>query len=273
MVKLGRAWLLSIGVLAFMAVVMPISATAALANVSHAYYDNSSIGYGSLVSLNPNKSGYIEPANTGNGSRLTGVTLNAKDSLLAVNPSSDSVQVATTGNVDALVSTLNGSISVGDQISVSPFNGIGMKANPGLSIIGLSQTTLNDNSSGITKEKVLNKEGKETSIWVGYVSITINITSNNSGAGTSKLNSLQKLIQNITGHTVSTFRIVISLIVMAITLLALIAVIYAAIYGSIVSVGRNPLAKHEIYSTLRSVLFMTIVVGVVACITVYLLLN
>lgn len=244
--------------------------TAALANVSHSYRAASDISSGALVSLSGSKSGYVEPANTSNGSKLTGVAVNSKQSLLAVNPNSSFVQVATTGNVNVLVSTVNGSISVGDQISVSPFNGIGMKANPGLNVVGLAQTAFNQNSLGATREKVKDKQGKSNNIWVGYISLNINITTDNN---TSSLgNGLQQLVNNITGRVVPTYRIIISLVIAAITLLALVIVTYSAIYGSIISVGRNPLAKHEVYRTLRSVAFMAILITAAACLTVYILL-
>jgi hypothetical protein len=271
--KLTKTWLLSLGLIIASMVFLSTSATAALANVSHAYLAEGQISSGYLVSLDPQKTGYVEASNTSNGSSLLGVAVNPKDSLLAVNPSNNSVQIATTGTVTALVSTVNGNISVGDMVSISPFNGIGMKAEPGLNIIGLAQTSLNSKTPGVTKEKVTNKSGKPTTLLVGYVSLTINITTDNQLTNSSNLNGLQKLVKNLTGHVISTFRIIISLIIILVTFLALIIVTYSAIFGSIVSVGRNPLAKHAIFGTLRSVLVMTILVALVAIIMVYLLLS
>jgi hypothetical protein len=275
MTKIARIWLtVFVALSAFLSLVSPTAVAAALANVSHAYRAEGSISNGSLVSLDPKKSGYVELADSSNGVRLAGVAVNPSESLLAVNPSSITTQIATTGNVNVLVSTVNGNIAVGDQVSVSPFGGIGMKGESGLNVIGLAQTTLNSKTSGITTEHVKNKQGKLNTITVGYVSLTININTDTSNlSGDANLNGLQKLVNELTGHTVSTLRIVTSLIITAITMLALIAVIYAAIYGSIVSVGRNPLAKHAIFKTLRSVVLMTVLVAAVACVTVYLLLN
>src|SRR5580658_8665210 len=103
-------------------------ASAASANISHSYSDTSAIPNGSIVSLDSSNPGYVQLANTNNASRLLGVALNSKDSLLAVDPTSatHTVQIATSGSVNTLVSTVNGNIAVGDQISTSPFNGIGM---------------------------------------------------------------------------------------------------------------------------------------------------
>ena len=104
---------------------------AASANISKSYKSSDQIPNGSLVSLNNQKTDYVIQSNTKNGSKLLGVAVAADESLLAVNPTDGSVQVATSGTAVALVSDLNGSIKVGDQIGVSPFDGIGMKISGG----------------------------------------------------------------------------------------------------------------------------------------------
>src|SRR5665213_1163523 len=104
------------------------SANAASASISKSFHSNQVIPNGSLVSFIPTKSGYVQLANTSNGSNLAGVALATNQSLLAVNPNQGTVQVATSGSVDVLVSNVNGNIVPGDYIAVSPFNGVGMKA-------------------------------------------------------------------------------------------------------------------------------------------------
>jgi hypothetical protein len=271
--RLLKVWLVELTLITASTILLPTSAIAALANVSHSYKAVGQISPGDLVSLDSKQTGYVEAANTTNGSTLTGVAVNPSDSLLAVNPSNSTIQVATTGTVNVLASTLNGNISVGNQISVSPFSGIGMKASPGLNVIGLAQTGLNPKTSGVTKQTIQERSGKTATVWVGYVSLTINITTaSTTGNGTS-INGLQKVVKNLTGHVIPTIRIVISLIIIGVTLLALIVVIYSAIYGSIISIGRNPLAKHAIFGTLRAVLLMTLLVAAIASLMIYLLLS
>ena len=101
------------------------TALAASPNISRSYLAYGSVSNGSLVSLLPGKSDNVEEANTANGSRLIGVVVQSNESLLAVNPSNTSVQVATDGVANVLVSNVNGNINVGQQVSVSPFNGVG----------------------------------------------------------------------------------------------------------------------------------------------------
>src|SRR2546430_13684705 len=50
--------------------------------------------------------------------------------------------------------------SVGDRVSVSPFNGVGAKALPGAYIIGLAQTGFNASTSGAKKQAVTDQTGR-----------------------------------------------------------------------------------------------------------------
>lgn len=250
-----------------------LSAGASSANISHSYQATAAITNGSLVSLDPKRTDYVQPANTGNGVRLIGVAVASNDSLIAVDAASGKVQVATTGNANTLVSTLNGDIRVGDQIAVSPLNGVGMKALSGSRVIGLAQTAFNSHTDGATAKRITDKYGRSSTVQLGYVRVSIAIGISNSNGSGVVLNNLQKVVQTLTGHTVSTPRITISIVVVIAALVALITLTYASIYSSIISVGRNPLAKYAVFRTLGSVLGMALLTTVIAGIVVYLLLK
>jgi hypothetical protein len=244
---------------------------ASSANISHSYKTNSNIPSGSLVSLDSKKSGYVELTEPSNASRLVGVAVDTDDSLLAVDATNLTTQIANSGTVQALVSTANGDIVVGDQVGVSPFKGIGMRADEGTRIVGLAQSTFNSSSKGAVTRELTDKSGKKQKVTVGFVRVSIAI-----GTATSskaKLNGLQKLAQDIAGHPVSAARVVLSAAIAVIAIAALITLIYGAIYGSIIAVGRNPLAKFAIFRTLTSVLFMAFATAAVALITIYLFLR
>jgi hypothetical protein len=261
------------GVLLSLVVLSLAPAGASSANISHSYHGVGSIPNGSIVSLDPQRSDYVQPANTSNGVRLLGVAVNGDDSLLAVDATPGLIQVATSGTATVLLSTLNGNINVGDPVSVSPFNGVGMKAEDGARTIGLAQTSFNRGTGGATFENVKDKKGKDTQIAVGLARLTISIGTDNTNATTQNLNGLQRFARSITGHTVSTLRVAISLIIVSVSLLALITLVYASIYGSIISVGRNPLAKYAVFRTLGTVLSMAALTTLVTAVTVYLLLK
>jgi hypothetical protein len=248
-----------------------LPAGAASANISHSYKAKSSIKNGSLVSLDAKQTDYVEAANVTNAERLLGVAVESNDSLLAVDPTAGQVQVATNGTANVLVSTLGGDIKVGDSIATSPFNGIGVKAEPGSRIVGLSQTEFSKNTKGATEQQVKDKSGKTQTIYVGFVRATV--SSGTLDNGNNSLSTIQRLGRSLTGHTVSTARVLIALVIAVVAVAALVVLAYAAIYGTIVSIGRNPLAKYAIFRTLGTVLGMVTIIALVAGVTIYLLLT
>ena len=252
----------------------PASASSS-ANISRAYKPNTAIPNGSLVSLNKDQSDYVELASTANASLLLGVAVASDDSLLAVNASNTTVQVATSGTASVLVSDLSGPIKVGDQVTVSPFEGVGMLQKSGGRVIGLAQTEFTGQGSSATSQEVTDKAGNKKTINVGLIRVTIGagITSNSGQTSEGELNALQKIAKNLVGHQVATWRIIMSIVIVTVTFAALITLTYAAIYGSIISVGRNPLGSSAIFRTLRSVLFMAVLTAAVAGISIYFLLH
>jgi hypothetical protein len=248
-------------------------ASASSANISKSYQADTTITNGSLVSLDSQRSNHVQLANTDNGARLFGVAVASNESLLAVDATPGAVQVATSGNATALVSDVGGNIGVGDQVSVSPFNGVGMKAPPGTRVIGLAQTGFSKNTTGASMQTVTDRNGKQHQVAVGFAKISIAIGTSSTDSHLESLNGLQRFVRSVTGHTVSTTRAIISLIVVIVSLLALITLVYASIYSSIISIGRNPLAKYAVFRTLGSVVGMAALTTLVASITVYLLLR
>jgi len=248
--------------------ISPVGASSA--NISHSYAEDGHIPNGSLVSLDDQRSNYVQASNTSNGQRLLGVAVASNDSLLAVDATAGEVQVATSGTATVLVSNVDGNISVGDQIAVSPFNGVGMKAEAGDYIIGLAQTPFSNNSSGATSQSVTDRNGHNRTIQVGQIRVAIAV---GTASNANQLNALQRLGKSLTGHVVSTPRIIISLVVAIVAMVALITLVYASIYGTIISIGRNPLAKFAVFRSLTSVLGMVVATGLIASLTIFLLLH
>jgi hypothetical protein len=248
-------------------------AGASSANISHSYLSSSPISNGSIVALDPKRTDYVVTADTSNGDRLLGVAVASDDSLLAVDAGKGKVQVATSGNANTVVSTVNGDIKVGDQIAVSPFTGVGMKASGGTHVIGVAQTAFNNGSENATTQEITDKNGKTKEVALGYVRISIAIGKGAGVEGDQNLNDLQKLAKSLTGREVSTVRVIISLIIALVALTALVVLIYASIYGSIISIGRNPLAKYAVFRTLGSVVGMSVLMAGVAALTIFFLLR
>jgi hypothetical protein len=251
-----------------------VTVNAAFSNISHAYHEASLIPYGSIVSLDPSRQSYITAINSSSTAAPIGVIVQNNESLLAINSSDTTVQVATSGVASVLVNNVNGNIKIGDQVSISPFSGIGMAAIPGVKIIGVAQNSFSQSSTGATAESIEDNTGKTQKIYVGYIKIEISIGNGTSnGLGGNQANFLQKLIKSLTGRTISTVRIIVAMVVTLVALISLVTIVYASIFGTIISVGRNPLARAAIFRTLGAVLIMALVTVSVACVTIYYLLK
>jgi len=241
-------------------------------NISSSYNTESELQAGSIVSAVSGKAEYVEAANTANASRVLGVVVKPDSSLLAVNPDTTKAQVGTSGTVSVLVSTVNGDIKTGDKIAPSPFSGVGMKAVGNSYIVGAALAGFNRASEGATAQQVTDKSGNKQTVTVGFVPIDVTprYDSTLDGAG---LNGVQRFIRSLTGHTVSTPRIIVSLVIAVLTVVAIMILMYAAIYGSIVSIGRNPLARISIFRALSRVVGMAILIFIIAFGLIYFLLR
>lgn len=252
-----------------------VSAESSSPNISRSYKATGSVPIGSLVSLNKDRSDYVELASLENSSLLLGIAVATDGSLLAVNPSESTVQVATSGAANVLVSDFNGPINIGDKITVSPFRGIGMVQKSNGNIIGISLDNFDTESAGVSSQDITDKAGRTKTIHVGFIKVSIGAgVSTSTGKGVEEdQSSLQKIAKSLVGHRVATWRIVLSIIIVIVSLAALITLTYAAIYGSIISVGRNPLGSRAIFKTLRSVLGMALLTAFVAGIAIFFLLK
>ncbi len=258
--------------LIFSSILITVTAFAASPTISRSYKSETAVPMSSIVSLDDARSTYVQAANTTNADKTVGVVVSDTDSLIAIEPNNDSVQVATSGTVTTLVSTLNGDIATGDQVAVTELSGVGAKAITGSHIVGLATADFNQSSAGASTQSVLDNNGDAHQIFVGYVSITLAVGVNEAQSGESKSTGLQEIVRSLIGRTVSMTRIVLAMIVALIAIAALVTLIYGSIYSSIISVGRNPLAKPAIMRNLGTVMLMVSVTAIIAFVVIYFLL-
>jgi hypothetical protein len=81
------------------------------------------------------------------------------------------------------------------------------------------------------------------------------------------------LFKNFGGKTTSTARIVVALVTTVLALLALSVLLYASIHGSLIALGRNPLAKFSIFRSMRSVYGVSLLIVLIAALTDVFLLR
>jgi hypothetical protein len=245
--KLWRFVLLAILVVPGLAL-LPIPAHAESAISQGFQTTSSNISAGSLISVISAGGKIVGPANTSNVANLVGVAGN-KPLIELSNGNVDNVQVIVGGSVGTLVSDINGDIKIGDKITASPIDGIGMKALSSEEVIGTAQANLS--SVRTVSQTLLRNDGSKTSIKIGMIPVQVNVayyTAPVNKAASSLLLPpfLQNLADLIAGRQVSPLRVLIGTLALTLGFVATIIMLYASIRNNLISIGRNPLARSAI---------------------------
>jgi hypothetical protein len=212
---------------------------------------DSSLKKGMVVSLSSDSTQdhpAVQSADVTNVDKVVGMVVGMNDSLITVGSSSSQVYVTNTGQTAAYISDLNGAVKKGNLVSLSPLKGVLMKAGD-TGTIGIIGTALEDFSLASAQTVTVNdSSGKPATVHVALTNMDINIKSTTANAATTTSpNWIQKLGKSITGHNVSELRVVSALAIFVTLLVIEGTVIYSAISGSLISIGRNPLAKNQIF--------------------------
>lgn len=252
------------------------SVAAAFENVSRSYIKGEeSIATGSLVSLVNGSEESVVKTTSKNAHKMMGVVVSPNQSLFAINIVPDGVQVAVSGTADVLVSSISGPITAGDQVSISPISGVGMKAEPGLRVIGIAQHGFAADTKGAMTQRVVDSKGVAREIHLGTIPVVIAIgyAPQDSLSDVGLVGSTKRFAATLIGHPVSTTRVLVSAGIAFVAMILLVVVIYGAIRGSLISIGRNPLARVSIYRALTKVVFAAVFIVIVAVVVVYFILR
>jgi hypothetical protein len=253
----------------------PIAYAVTSGAISQGYETTSSnIGQGALVSLVSTDSNDVEPAGSSNAGTLVGVAAN-KPVLELSNGTASSIQVVTSGTAEALVSDANGPVNVGDKITASPIEGVGMKAlRPG-EVVGTAQKSLSAVST--LKQHVISSTGKTVTINVGLLPIAVNVVYYSASSSLGTPSSfvppfLQALADALTGKQVSPLRVLVGMVALLLGFVAVTVMLYVSIRSGIISIGRNPLAEGVLRRGLVDVIIAAMGVLIVTVVVVYVVL-
>ena len=231
------------------------------AAISQGYKPDGSLAPGALVTLEAAQNS-VTAADTANNSGLFGVVVGTNAAPLSVNETSSTVQVATNGSAQAFVTDLNGPIKAGDQIAPSAIRGVGMKALTSSKVIGVAQHDF-DGTGAISTITVKTANGSSKQAHIGVIPVAVQVVYYTVPAKGAVPAFLQQFAVSVTGKTVSVAQLVIVLIIVAAALVIVAFLMFAAVRGSIVSLGRNPLAASSIYrGTFQAVAASMTVLGV-----------
>lgn len=262
-------WLASI---ALLSLALPMIASAE-AFISQSYSSNDKLSLGSIVGLQINSTDRVVAAATNNVDSLLGVVINPTNSPLSLyNGQDNQVQVATSGTLQVLVSSINGPISRGDHITASPISGVGMKATGNVRIVGIAQGDLATTTG--SQQSYTDKEGRKQTVVLGEVPVLVNVSYYFREPDKTIIPSaLQSVANALAGKPVSTLPIVISAAIFLVTLIVVASIAYSMIRSSIISVGRNPMSQSAVYRDVIQLSALVIGILAVSVIAMYLVLT
>lgn len=227
---------------------------------------------GTVVSLKPGNANVVEKATSDASPQLLGVT--ASNPLVALGSGSSQVQVVISGLTPTVVSDINGPVHIGDKITASPIEGVGMKALDPTEVIGTAESNLGDTTT--TTESIADKSGKTTKVEVGLIAVQVNVSYYAAPQG--KLNDvvptfLVNIGSAVAGKNVSPLRILVGFSGLFIGFIIAGVMIQAGIRSGIISLGRNPLASKVLRRSLVDVLATSLGLLAITVIVFYLVLT
>lgn len=246
--------------------------------VAKSYTTEGSLQPGMFVRLDTNDKTKVLSVGQDEAGKTFGVVVQPNDAPISLS-GDDSTQrayVATTGSYQVLVSDQNGTVKKGDYLVISALEGIAMKADQDQQYAvakSLGDFTADGASAGQTTLK--DSKGVEHVVHFGYVSADINVARNPLLKTTTDdlPPFLRSVADSVTSKQVSPLRVYLGAVVVVVTALIVIAVLYAGIRTSVVSLGRNPLARSAIMRNLLQVVLTAIIVLIIGLFAVYLLLK
>ncbi len=253
------------------------SGRAADAVVAQSYSANENFSAGTVVSRDSGDSQKVVPATPQNRIALAGVVVAKDESFVSYSTSGSgtNVQVATSGAVSINVSTINGDIAVGDQLTASPIEGFAMKAKGSGKVIGRALANFTRSTNGAQIRTVNDAQGKPTEVGIGQVALTIEIAdwSGPTGLQNAFVENLKTLGGQIAGKQVSASNAVIAAMVLAIAVLVSGIVLFSSVSASMNSLGRNPLSHRVIRRSLTQVILIVVALMVVSIVVAYIIIG
>ena len=240
--------------------------------ITQGYNTSQNLPIGSIVSIKPGTNNNVVAADLTNANSLVGVIISSNNSQVSLSSGTNQVQVATNGVSQVMVSNINGSIKPGDEITASPINGVGMDVSQDAEIIGTAQGNFPNQTA--SSETVTNSSGTKQTIKIGNIPVLISV-----GYYTKQPNktliptALQNIANALAGKQVKTLPIILSTVIFIITLIVVVAIIYSLIHGSIISVGRNPMAQSAVYRNVLQLSALVVAVIAVAMFAIFMILT
>jgi hypothetical protein len=229
----------------------------------------SKLQVGTVVELAGGKKNTVEPATSKNLDQMYGAVVDPHDLSLTV--SNASLQNET-------FVTINGTIKIGDYITMSALDGVTMKAGTYQdqhTVFGRAIAGFDGKTNIIGTATLKDSSGKSIPVSIGLIPVAINIQRNPNQKST-KTNLppiLQRIGQAIAEKPIGPLRMYLSIAVTGLSVMIAITVLYSGVRNSIISIGRNPLSKKSIFRGLLEIILTAFLILIIGLFAVYLLLK
>jgi len=270
---------LAIVVIAATAVVLPVSAVEYGGGSVQSYASESVLDNGTIVQLDGKGTKAVKISTQADLQNMFGVVVDRNQLSLTISDASlkNETFVAVSGTYNVLVSDQNGSIAIGDYVTLSSVNGIAMKAGTAEKTV-FGRAVGKFDGKGVTLGTTTLKEtdGKSNkTVKLGSIPVTIAIQRNPNEKSTKVEvpDLLKRIGQAIAEKEVSPIRIYLSMAITAVSLIAAIAVLYSGVRSGVISIGRNPMSKKSIFRALLEIILTAILILIIGLFAVYLLLK
>lgn len=262
-----------------LAVAMPVSAATYGGGNVQGYAADTPLDNGTIVQLTGKDSNRVKIATQAELQNMFGVTIDGSQLSLRLSSEGleNEVYVAASGTYNVLVSTQGGAIKAGDFVTLSSVSGVAMKASTEeKTVFGRAAAPFDGKGVTLGSTTLKDVTGKTSkTVALGAIPVTIDIRSNPNEKST-KANVpevLERIGQAIAEKEVSPIRIYLSMGITAVSIIAAIALLYAGVRSSVISIGRNPMSKKSIFRALLEVILTSTLVLIIGLFAVYLLLK
>ena len=252
------------GLILFILMAVPLTVRAD--NVVEGFSSSQPVQPGMVVAIDKAANRSVKPAPADNSNLIYGVSVDPSDAPITLVGQNSQVFVATTGTYQVLVSASGGSIKPGDYISMSSINGIAGKAQVGQPVIlGKAQSAFDGKTNTVSTSNGVN---------IGRVYISIGVAKNPlSNSDPTLPYFLRKVANSVANKSVPVIRVYTALLIFLVSLVAAIVILWSGVRSSLISLGRNPLSRHAIFSGMYKVVFTGLCVFIIGLAGVYLLLK
>lgn len=248
---------------------------AAEAVVSQSYQADQQLEAGTLVARDGLNTDKVIKADSNNRANVTGVVIAQDESFVSYSQAGSTVPVATSGVVVVNVSTINGDLAAGDQLTVSPIAGFAMRAASSGKVIGRVISDFSNRTNGAQIREVNDSKGTPIQVAIGQVQVSIQL-SDWAPAGVPNnplVDNLQTAASQLVGKEVSPSNAMIAALILGLAILVSGIVLFSSVSSSMHSLGRNPLSHSVIRRSLTQVILIVIALLIASIIAAYLIIG